>query len=392
LKPFGIEIDSETEKSANIFSNLKEQDYDIKSLLREAGNHRSLVKEDRDLIKSIETRVVENQECQGRLEKSKEICSELDMVKRLGFKTDFLKELRQTLLIIGSPRNLSPHQIIEKFFKDLKEYDEKVGFDYQVEKANSELETVQSELKLENSKLNALLGNIAEAKEVINAVKSLGKRGVKKESIISWEEALAKGGLTQDDLKGEVEEYGSLKNAITYHQRKVSHLEREERRRKAAIETLKEAQVQLRQSMKIREQEFVSRMKRLEKEELRIGENVVSEIKFLKANGLRGLRRVEEETTAKFSIWNTMMDRMAEEVKEYGNEKGKMEIFKPVIDLLQGDELAIDPDKLEVAILLVLERYKFWIDKHGDNNDIFLHLGLDSLLRAMRDRGRQFAN
>lgn len=40
LKPFGIEIDSETEKSVNIFSNLKEQDYDIKSLLREAGNHR----------------------------------------------------------------------------------------------------------------------------------------------------------------------------------------------------------------------------------------------------------------------------------------------------------------------------------------------------------------
>ncbi len=392
LKPFGVDMDLETERSANIFSNLKEQDYDIKSLLREAGDHRSLAKEDRDLIKSIETHVVENQECQKRLEKSKEICSELNMVKRLGFTTDFLKQLRQTLLRIGSARNLSPHQIIEKFFNDLKEYDEKVGFDYQVEKANSELEMIQSELKLENAKLNALHRDMVDTKEVINAIKSLGKRGVKKGAIIGWEEALAKGGVTLDDLKGEVEKYGSLKKTITHYERKVSQLESEQRRRKSAIETLKESEAEIRQSMKIREQELVSRLKRLEKEGLRISENVVSEIKSLRADGLKGFQRVEDETTAKFGIWNTTIDRVMEEMKEYGYEKGKMEIFKPIIDLLQGDELAIDPRKLEVAMLLVLERYKFWIDKYEDINDAFLHSSLDSFLRAMRDRGREFGN
>lgn len=314
------------------------------------------------------------------------------MVKRLGFTTDFLKQLRQTLLRIGSARNFSPHQIIEKFFNDLKEYDEKVGFDYQVEKANSELEMIQSELKLENAKLNALRRDMVDTKEVINAIKSMGKRGVKKGAIIGWEEALAKGGVTLDDLKGEVEKYGSLKKTITHYERKVSQLESEQRRRKSAIETLKESEAEIRQSIKIREQELVSRLKRLEKEGLRISENVVSEIKSLRADGLKGFQRVEDETTAKFGIWNTTIDRMMEEMKEYGYEKGKMEIFKPIVDLLQGDELAIDPRKLEVAMLLVLERYKFWIDKYGDINDAFLHSSLDSFLRTLRDRGREFGN
>ncbi|MCZ6613341.1 MAG: hypothetical protein O6762_01515 [Thaumarchaeota archaeon] len=392
LKPFGVDIDLETEKAANIFSNLKEQDYDIKRLLREAGNHRSLAKEDGDLIKSIETHLVKNQEYSSRLDNNKEICSELDMVKRLGFTTDFLKELGQTLLRIGSARNLSPHQMIEKFLGDLKEYDEKVGYGYQVEKANSELETVQSGLKLENAKFNALLSDMVDTKEVISSIKSLGRRGVKKESIVSWEEALAKGGVTLDDLKGEVEDYGSLKKAITHNESKLSQLESEERRRKATIEILKESEVELRQSMKIREQELVARMRRLEKEELRIGENVVSGIKSLRANGLKSIQRIEDETTAKFGIWNTLMDRMAEEMKEYGYEKGKMEIVKPIIDLLQGDELAIDPRKLEVTMLLVMERYRLWIDKRRDINDAFVSSSLDSFLGAMRDRGRQFGN
>ncbi len=41
---------------------------------REAGNPRSLAKEDGDLIKNIETHLVKNQEYSLRLENNKEIC------------------------------------------------------------------------------------------------------------------------------------------------------------------------------------------------------------------------------------------------------------------------------------------------------------------------------
>lgn len=216
LKIFGLELDSETESSANTFSNLREHDYDIQSILRQAGNHKSLSKENVDLENNIEIHTAEDQRLQLSVEKNKEILSELNRVKKLGVSPDKLNELSQILIKIGTTSNLSPDEVTDRFFEDLKGFDEKVGFGYQVDKTKVELQTLQSKRNSEQSTLEELHKKIAEDQGVFNIIKSLMKKGVQRNSLISWEKALAKAGVRIEDFNSQVNNFGDLSLTINH--------------------------------------------------------------------------------------------------------------------------------------------------------------------------------
>jgi len=373
LKIFGLELDSETESSANTFSNLREHDYDIQSVLRQAGNHKSLSKENVDLENNIEIHTAEDQRLQLSVEKNKEILSELNRVKKLGVSPDKLKELSQILIKIGTTSNLSPDEVTDRFFEDLKGFDEKVGFGYQVDKTKVELQTLQSKRNSEQSTLEELHKKIAEDQGVFNIIKSLMKKGVQRNSLISWEKALAKAGVRIEDFNSQVNNFGDLSLTINHLENKISKLEGEEKRRKARIRTLKDEESNVKESIRAREEIFASSMRGFEKK------------------AISALEKVESQAISRVNEANEARSKFEDDMVNHSKEIGKLQAIRPMLDLVNGEQ-GTDPLQLGVMMVLILHKYKAMLG--GDNNyrTLSLRSSLESAIRDIEDRDSGIGN
>ena len=371
LKTFGLDLDSETERSANTFSNLREQDYDIESTLQQAGNHESLSSKNVDLRKHIEIQQAEDKQLQDKIERSKEILSELNKVKKLGLSPEKLNELSQTLIKIGSMCNLSPDKISNRFFEDLKIFDEKIGFGHQLNRIKVELQTFQSESNLEQSRLEELHRKIAEDQEVFNTVKSLMKKGVQQKSLISWEKTLANAGVRIEDLNSHVNIFGDLSLTINHLENKISKLEAEEKRRKARIATLKDEESRVKQSINAREEIFSSSLRRAEKKAISALETVAGQ----------AISRINDadEASSKFE----------DDIIIHSKEIGKLQAIKPILDLVNGEK-GIDPLQLGVLMVLILHKYKAILEPDNHHGTLSLRISLDSAMREIEERDRNW--
>ena len=369
LKIFGLELDSETESSANTFSNLREHDYDIQSILRQAGNHKSLSKENVDLENNIEIHTAEDQRLQLSVEKNKEILSELNRVKKLGVSPDKLKELSQILIKIGTTSNLSPDEVTDRFFEDLKGFDEKVGFGYQVDKTKVELQTLQSKRNSEQSTLEELHKKIAEDQGVFNIIKSLMKKGVQPNSLISWEKALAKAGVRIEDFNSQVNNFGDLSLTINHLENKISKLEGEEKRRKARIRTLKDEESNVKESIKAREEVFASSMMGAKKK------------------AISALEKVESQAISRVNDANEARSIFEDDMVNHSKEIGKLQAIRPILDLVNGEQ-GTDPLQLGVLMVLILHKYQASLKPDNDYRTLSLRTSLDSTIRDIEERDR----
>jgi len=190
MKAYGIDVDQDLEKAANFLSNAKEQDYDVETLVREAKSHVSLMTENATLTKRVESLRNEDQELKGTIAENRDALNELDSVKRLGFTEERLQALKEKVVQIGSARGMKPVQILEKFFEDLKEYDAKVGYEYELKILTSQIGTKRLDLEGLEAEAGKLERKIKERGDAVDAVQELTKKGVEPSHIVEWEKVL----------------------------------------------------------------------------------------------------------------------------------------------------------------------------------------------------------
>ena len=159
---------------------------------------------------------------------------------------------------------------------------------------------------------------------------------MRQESLVSWEEALAKGGVTVEDLSSDLGKYGGLCGAIIHREKKILKLEAEQKNWKARIATLIEEESNLQKSIRAREEVFDSSMKSIERDALKKGEKIISEINSMKEAGVSTMNRIGDETLSKLDALSDVENRMAEDMRMHVTELGKLETFKPIFDLLNG--------------------------------------------------------
>ncbi|MCZ6613827.1 MAG: hypothetical protein O6762_04005, partial [Thaumarchaeota archaeon] len=284
-----------------------------------------------------------------------------------------LNELRQILIKIGSMRNLSPDETTNRFFEDLKGFDEKVGFRYQVDKTKVELQTLQSKRTLEQSKLEELHKKIAEDQEVFKIVKSLMKKGVQRNSLISWEKALAKAGVRIEDFNSQVNNFGDLSLTINHLENKISKLEGEEKRRKARIRTLKDEESNVKESIRAREEIFASSMRGFEKK------------------AISALEKVESQAISRVNEANEARSKFEDDMVNHSKEIGKLQAIRPILDLVNGEQ-GTDPLQLGVMMLLILHKYKAMLGRDNNYRTLSLRISLESAIRDIEDRDSGIGN
>jgi polyhydroxyalkanoate synthesis regulator phasin len=179
-------------------------------LLRVAHNHLQ------ETVQSLGTRVNDlNKQCYSlelRASFHSQAINAYEHLQVMGFGLKELRLIRNTVVEIADANNIPDFDAIKKFYKDIQEqYDNKLGFESEVEKLRAEINGLHqqlSKLRAESS-MHQLIGPI---------LAKLFQSGVKEQDIIDavaiFERYTAAGGGDRRSLIAQLDKYSGLKPAV----------------------------------------------------------------------------------------------------------------------------------------------------------------------------------
>jgi cell division protein FtsB len=156
LGGYGISIDSEIPKFAKVVHGISQKGYDVGEVINEFSDLESVRKEYWSCKLSIPALERKNdelkQECSTLEEHVKSYNQKLslsDELQAMGFGFKELKLLRNTINEIAYANKIPTDQAQQKFYKDIEEeYDDKLGFELQLNKLRSEIAIVNINLNV----------------------------------------------------------------------------------------------------------------------------------------------------------------------------------------------------------------------------------------------------
>lgn len=158
------------------------------------------------------------------LAKKKRLLDQACELDEMGFGMRELRQLQGTLAAIGAKRGLKAKDARAVFFSDLKDYDAKVGFEREIQRLNAIAETDRLEAGKWQAEKESLERAYRHKKQVVDAMESLLKQGVKPEDISVWGRSVqAAGGL--EELGRDLARYKSVKESVAAWQKEIKRLE-----------------------------------------------------------------------------------------------------------------------------------------------------------------------
>jgi hypothetical protein len=163
LGGYGISIDNDVSKFAKLVHGISQKGYDVGKVINEFSDLDSL-KTDfwhyRASIPSLKKKYDElNQECstlEQLVNSYNQKLSLYDELQSMGFGLKELKLLHNTINEIAYANNVPADQALQKFYKDIEEqYDDKLGFESQLNKLRSDIVTVNANLNVSRTALLA---------------------------------------------------------------------------------------------------------------------------------------------------------------------------------------------------------------------------------------------
>jgi hypothetical protein len=163
LGGYGISIDTDISKFAKVVHGISQKGYDASEVIKEFSDLESTRKDYwscKASIPGLERRCDDfKQECSILEEHVKSYNQRLslyDELQNMRFGLKELKLLRNTINEIAYANNIPADQAQQKFYKDIEEqYDDKLGFELQLNKLRSDISTVNINLNFSRTALLA---------------------------------------------------------------------------------------------------------------------------------------------------------------------------------------------------------------------------------------------
>ena len=399
LKSYNIDLDQDLEKAANVLANLVEQGYDVESLVREAETHRSLANEIGDLRKEKESSRIEDEKVKTRIEERKVALSELASAKEQGFTQERLRALKEKIVGIGASNGMAPSEAVTKFFKDLKDYDAKVGYELDLKRVESRLKTKNLEFDGLRAEHEALYRKIKDTEVAVNSLQFLNKKGVEPGHIREWERVLERSGVQIQDLLAELETYGSIKAALTQNKEEhnkvkaqVEELRKEHKRLLQSIETIRDEAITKLQKVGTEAHDRMDEQKRdidnLSEKTLKHVEEIFEKLRSVTDESLARTQEIAgraESTITQVGQQSLInLDRYMEALEKHVEAIWKLQIIAPFFDLLEGK--IVEPQRLHSTVLFILGRYKVWMVESVDLHLSQLQSVLDGTMKAIQSQ------
>lgn len=235
LSRHGLRVD-EISQIAKVVAGIQQCGFDANKILDEISNLEMLKAEYKGYQGSI-TNLKEqydalNSGCyylQQMIFSHNLILSTYEELVAMGLGLRELKQLRQTIGEIAVANNTTANDSVQKFLKDIKkQYDNKFGFEFEIEKLQGEINRlIQEDARLRTQLLILPL--------VAPSLTGLRQRGVSEQDIVDIAELLKSGGGREissssvsipeiRSLISELRQYGSIKSTIIHLTQKLERL------------------------------------------------------------------------------------------------------------------------------------------------------------------------
>lgn len=126
------------------------------------------------------------------------LLSPLKRLEELGFSPEWLQELGEKVREIGASRGLHPNEAVNKFFGELRLWDERLELEAEGERLSLRKDKVEKELeRIERSYQGK--------KAAVEALEELREHGVGMRRILLWNQIVRSAGVKVGELKREME-------------------------------------------------------------------------------------------------------------------------------------------------------------------------------------------
>ena len=298
------------------------------------GNVAQLEGKENTLSEQIET-------LETKLAEKSEVVKQVRELEKHGFDTERLTQLREALTQIGAKHGLKGREAVSKFFEELKDYDAKTGFEREIQR----LETIIDTKKLEAGKWQAEADSLSrrhkDLSEAIAAVQSLIKHGVNIEQIVSWDGIVTKLG-GPEELEKELGDYKTIRELLNVRKEEVAACQLRLTQVQSQAETLEKERARIEARIDALK---VAGIKQLEA----MTEVAGKQLKAVAAGEIKEARAVGQEVRTEFANYFAQLDKLSEKAVHLGEElersKQELQKYEGVKNTLKSHAVALEEAK-----------------------------------------------
>jgi len=294
--------------------------------IKEAEASLALLEEERNaLTERIEILEVKLAEKSG-------LAKYLAELGKLGFDIERLRQLRETLTDIGAKNGFNGKEAVSKFFTELKDYDAKTGFEREIQRLRTIVETKKLEATKWQAETDSLLRHHKDLSKAIAAVQSLIKHGVKVEHIVSWNGIVSKLGGSEE-LEKELGNYKTIRELLNVRKEETEGYELRLTKAQSQLETLQKERAKIEGAIDALKEAGVKQLKAMTEEGIK-------QLKTLANREKNEIRGVGQEVRAELIDYLTRLDTSNQKIFDIGQEferiRQELQKYESLKDVLRS--------------------------------------------------------
>jgi len=333
----GVEIIALNEKRNQAQSELDQAGLELDSLDRKKkeaeSNIASLENRENTLNEKVKT-------LETDLAKKSELIKHLEGLERLGFDVERLNLLRDALRQAGEKHGLNIKDTVSKFFGYLKDYDLVLEAEVKLKGLQTQIETMKLEAENWQAKEETIRRKHDDLKNAIDAVHTLGKRGIKTNQIITWHEVLARF-QTVEQFAESLAQYGDMTNLLKAKREEVEGYELRLAKTKGQVEILKKEKAKIEEAIDTIKTAGIKEIKDLRGE-------ITIQLKTLADTEIREIRELGQEVRAELTDDLSRIDTLNQKVFEIGQElerkRQELQKYEGIKEILESHVAASEKD------------------------------------------------
>jgi len=275
-----------------------------------------------------------------KLTEKSELVKHAGELGKFGFNSERLRQLRETLTDIGAKSGFNGKEAVSKFFTELKDYDTKTGFEREIQRLGTIVDTKKLEAAKWQAETDSLSRRHKDLSEAIAAVQSLIKHGVKVEHIVSWNGIVSKLGGSEE-IEKELGNYKTIRELLNVRKKETEGYELRLTKTQSQVETLEKEKARIEGAIDALKESGVKQLKAMTEEARKQMETIANREK----NEIRG---VGQEVRNEFNDFFNQLDALAEKVFEVGqkyeNTRQELQKYEGVRDILESHTTASEAE------------------------------------------------
>jgi len=270
-----------------------------------------------------------------------ELAKYLAEIEKLGFDSERLKQLHETLKDVGAKHGLKGKEAVNKFFDALKDYETVLRAELQLEGLQTQIDTKKLETENWQAKEEALRRKHDDLKEAIGAVHALRTKGIKTGQIITWHHILSQF-QTVEQFDQSLAQYSDITKLLNARKEEIKSCELRLAKTQSQVETLEKERAKIEAAIDALKVAGVNELKAMTEE-------AAKQLEAVAASEIKEIQAIGQKVRSEFSNFLAQLDASAKKLFELGQEfermKENLQKYESVKDIVESHKIESEAGK-----------------------------------------------